>query len=294
MNRLPLFGIVLLGLLGLTSAASAQTQYSYNSVDYPGADSTTVWGISTTGTVVGGYQTGLTRQAFVVRGGVFTGITDAALTKSSFVQLSKSNNRGDLIGMSLDAAGFLHGFEIDRAGSLQAIDFPGASDTTPFGLNSSGVVVGYWDLVDAGGNFLIAHGFVWKNGTFHQIDVPGASNTYVLGVNERGDMVGVYTSASGSHAFLLTKNGKLVSFDAPVAGTIYTEANDINASGQIVGDYVLSDGSQHSFVLSGSSFTTIDYPGASFTTTWGINEKGEVAGFYGTDTLHGYTAAPTK
>jgi hypothetical protein len=294
MIRLPLLGFVLFGLLSFTSTAQAQGQYSYTSVDYPGAASTTVWGVSTTGKLVGGYQAGSQRQAFSVRGGVFTAVTDPALAGSSFVELTKSNTRGDLVGMSIDSASFVHSFRIDKGGNFRALDFPGASDTAAFGLNSSGVVVGYWDLVDASGGFLIAHGFRWKNGAFEQIDVPGAADTYVLGVNDRGDMVGLYTSDSGSHAFLLTARGRLYSFDAPVAGTIFTEANDINASGQIVGDYVLSDGSQHSFVLSGSHFTTIDYPGAAFTTTWGINEQGEVAGFYQSDTLHGFTAAPSQ
>jgi hypothetical protein len=36
----------------------------------------------------------------------------------------------------------------------------------------------------------------------------------------------------------------------------------------------------HGFLLSGGSFTTIDVPGASFTSLLDINPPGEIVGFY--------------
>jgi hypothetical protein len=36
---------------------------------------------------------------------------------------------------------------------------PGATDTYALGINDSGLVAGYWDLLDADGNTLAVYGF---------------------------------------------------------------------------------------------------------------------------------------
>ena len=59
-----------------------------------------------------------------------------------------------------------------------------------------------------------------------------------------------------------------------------TEALGINASGQIVGSYVDSNGRGHGFLLDNDTFTTIDPPGAVFTQAVGINGSGHIVGHY--------------
>ena len=55
----------------------------------------------------------------------------------------------------------------------------------------------------------------------------------------------------------------------------------INARGDIVGDYVDSDGMLHGFVrLKSGEFITIDYPGAAGTYVAGINDRGDLAGAF--------------
>jgi probable HAF family extracellular repeat protein len=59
-----------------------------------------------------------------------------------------------------------------------------------------------------------------------------------------------------------------------------TDAYGINNAGQIVGYYYNSTGTEHGYVYTGGSFTTIDVPGATGTGAHGINKAGQISGFY--------------
>ena len=62
----------------------------------------------------------------------------------------------------------------------------------------------------------------------------------------------------------------------------------INARGDIVGRYV-ADGVSHAYLLSGGQFSTIDFPGATFTSADAMNQRGDILGRYTLDGVtHGY------
>ena len=64
-----------------------------------------------------------------------------------------------------------------------------------------------------------------------------------------------------------------------VPGATLTEAQGINAAGQVVGwYYTAAEGRLHGFVTEGTGFTTIDYPGAFHTDVRGIGPNGELVG----------------
>jgi probable HAF family extracellular repeat protein len=64
-------------------------------------------------------------------------------------------------------------------------------------------------------------------------------------------------------------------------GAVESGAIGINNSGQIVGGYMLADGSRHGFVYSGGSFATVDHPSATTgSIAYGINNLGEIVGGY--------------
>ena len=67
-----------------------------------------------------------------------------------------------------------------------------------------------------------------------------------------------------------------------VPGAIETGASSINNLGQIVGGYVLPDGSRHGFLYSGGTFTTIDDPNSTTMTSeaLGINNSGQIVGAF--------------
>src|SRR6516225_374852 len=77
------------------------------------------------------------------------------------------------------------------------------------------------------------------------------------------------------------------SFSAPIVDpndTVgFTEGRGINNPRTVVGDYVISDGTGHSFLLSGSTFTEYDVPGAVFTAVLGINNPGDFTGTFSND-----------
>ena len=52
----------------------------------------------------------------------------------------------------------------------------------------------------------------------------------------------------------------------------------IVSSGQIVGRYQAANGSVHGFLLSGGTYTTIDYPNAAGTELYGITDLGGLVG----------------
>ncbi len=76
-----------------------------------------------------------------------------------------------------------------------------------------------------------------------------------------------------------------------------TEADGINARGDIVGSYLNSDGVGHGFLLRRGVFTTIDVPGAMETiAARGINARGDIVGGFldHDDVRHGFLLSDGK
>ena len=112
-------------------------------------------------------------------------------------------------------------------------------------------------------------------------DYPGAGNaTLPQKINERGDVVGEFIDSSGvTRGFVRFSDG---SFSDPIVDpndTVgFTEGRGINNSRTVAGDYVISDGTVHSFFLSGGTFTEYDVPGAVQTNLLSINDAGDFTG----------------
>jgi uncharacterized membrane protein len=114
--------------------------------------------------------------------------------------------------------------------------------------------------------------------TFTSIDFPGGTLTTARGINNHGDIVGSYRVVPPRHA-LLIKGGNFIPL-APttVLGTNFSEAFKSNDRGDVVGDFIGDDGFTHGFLLSQGVVTTLDFPGASDTEAFGINESGTIVG----------------
>lgn len=123
------------------------------------------------------------------------------------------------------------------------------------------------------------HGFA-DNGGFNAVDFPGAIGTQAIGVNDAGSIVGDYFDAGSAEHGFVSSNGVFTAIDHPAA-------TGINAAGDIVG--IWSDGtSTPSFLRQAGVFTPIAFPLATSTAAFGINDAGEIAGFY-TEWQHGLT-----
>jgi hypothetical protein len=117
-------------------------------------------------------------------------------------------------------------------------------------------------------------------------DYPGAGNlTLPQKINERGDVVGEFIDSNGvTRGFVRFSDG---SFSDPIVDpndTVgFTEGRGINNSRTIAGDYVISDGTLHSFFLSGGTFTEYDVPGAVQTNLLSINDAASFTGGFDPD-----------
>ncbi len=117
-------------------------------------------------------------------------------------------------------------------------------------------------------------------------DYPGTGNsTLPQKINERGDVVGEFLDSSGvARGFVRFSDG---SYSDPIVDpndTVgFTEGRGINNARTINGDYLISDGTLHSFFLSGSTFTEYDVPGTVQTNLLSINDAGDFTGAFDPD-----------
>jgi hypothetical protein len=170
------------------------------------------------------------------------------------------------------------------------------------GVNDHDIAVGFYN--DASGN---SHGYTYdiKTGKFSaNIDDPNALNgggsTVTAAINNKGTIVGFYTDTGPTTAAgaviqgFLDKNGVFTTVDAP--GATETELLGLNDHGIAVG-FDIVNGVTHGIIYNTKTgtFITLDDPNASGSTIFnGINDKGDVVGFY-TDAAgntHGLLATP--
>jgi nitrite reductase/ring-hydroxylating ferredoxin subunit len=160
------------------------------------------------------------------------------------------------------------------------------------GVNDRDIAVGFYN--DASGN---SHGYTYdiKTGTFSaDINDPSAVSTVSAAINDRGGVAGFYTDASGAVHGFLERDGHFKTVDAPGATT--TELLGLNDRGEAVGEDVVG-GVTHGLIYDARTgvFTNVDAPNsAGFTLFNGLNDKGDIVGFY-TDAAgntHGLLATP--
>ncbi len=188
------------------------------------------------------------------------------------------NDSGQIAGVYYDSSiGRAHGYLNDN-GSFTQLDFPGSVWTSPNRINSSGQVVGSYGM-----SVSDEHGFLYSNGSYTTLDYPGGNYTIAYGSNNKGQVVGTaYDSQFQFHSFLCSNGAYSILPDYP--GADYSMALGINDSGLIVGSYGV-DGSNgtiwHVFLYDGTTFKTLDFPGAGETLVGsGINNQGQVVGNY--------------
>ncbi len=217
-------------------------------------------------------------------------------------QVTGLNNRGVTVGFwsnTNKGVGMDANFGwVNVNGHFRQADFPTGDPASPvtdqlLGVNDSDIAVGFW--VDGQGN---NHGYEYNinTGRFSSVVDPqdkGAS-LQATAINDRGDIAGNY----GSDGFLLTRGGQFISLSAPGAST--TMALGVNNSDEVVGTYMVGSGSSaqmHGFTWTRQhGFTTVDEPqGMGTTTINGVNDHGQLVGFYTTDNgniTDGFLATP--
>jgi uncharacterized membrane protein len=227
----------------------------FTTIDFPDAAFTGATEINAAGDIVGLYKTVVSGpfHGFLLRGGEFTSIDFPDSTGTSATGI---NARGDIVGGYCDGTIMLcpfgglgnHGYLLN-GDAFATIDFPGASITEPWKVNSRGEVVGFY--VDTIG---MTHGYLRSSGEFTSIDFPGAADTEALGINSSGEIVGGYcfapcdpTGIIGHHGFEL-RDGQFTTIDFP--GALFTRAFAISSRGEIVGAYRDVTNRNHGLLIS--------------------------------------------
>ncbi len=121
----------------------------------------------------------------------------------------------------------------------------------------------------------------------------GSYGTDTAGIDNNGEIAGYYQTPNYG-GFLWNANGSSSTFEAPgdTGGT--TQVLDVNDSGAFVGAF-FNGSHMAGFVDQGGNFTEINAPGATYTYVTGINDYGEITGWYldPNEQLHSFTATAT-
>lgn len=118
-------------------------------------------------------------------------------------------------------------------------------------------------------------------GTFTPFDVTGSVSTFLLGLNDAGDFVGSFDSGGIRQGF--SDIGGVVNAFR-VNGAITTDANDINAAREIVGEYFDPPPATtfHGYFVDASGNVTfpINFPSSISTTLIALNDSPVAVGRY--------------
>jgi hypothetical protein len=119
-----------------------------------------------------------------------------------------------------------------------------------------------------------------------RIAVPGAVATHAYALSDRDLVVGGYEhdpnqfGILATSAFAWSKADGYLGFDAPGAAGL-TIAWGVNAAGTMVGVYMDAGAIYHGFVRGpDGTVRTVDVAGSPYTQLMGINEGGDIVGFY--------------
>ncbi len=104
----------------------------------------------------------------------------------TYKQATGINNLSEIVGFTTCGI-YQYGYAV-KNGRLQSVDYPGAQQTTVFGVNDLGAIVGWYNAVSSD-----SYAYVAMNGKYISFGYPGAKFTAAGGINKAGQIVGVYT-----------------------------------------------------------------------------------------------------
>jgi len=288
-------------------ASQTPTAFNFSDIDFPGAQSTSASGINAAGQIAGTFidQSG-NYSGFVYSGGTFTSFSCPANTSFPGTVAETwaygINDSGKVVGYCMYATPPYSagkggvgetGFAYSGA-TFTLINYPGAFETFPAGIDASGRISGSYENNDTNpeGD---SQGFLYSGGTFSTVDYANAQDTEIEGMNaSAGTLVGyavMYSNGTydGSNPFTYN-NGTFSNIG--ISGV----PSGINDGGQVVGYSTASNSAISGFLFSNGDLLPISYPSAQQTSANGINDAGQVVGSYEDQAgkWHGFLANPAQ
>ncbi len=288
--------------------AAAQTAYTFDPIEFPGAGATAPLGINDLGQIVGELANGSALPPLVLNGqdfwttgfefdsGVYSLIYDPAIQVTGVNpgwpagSATGINNAGVVVGGYATIATNAYGYS-ESGGVYTAQAFAPAPDNfTPQGINGSGATAGTCTGCAAGES---SSAYIDNAGAITLLNAPndGGATTAAGDINDAGALI-VDTAAGTS---FLYDSGAYTQILMP--GAEETLAASVNNDGVIAGSYEDGSGLWHGFVDDGGNFSTLDDPlGAGGTHLTGINAAGQVVGSYvdANGISNGFAADPVR
>jgi probable HAF family extracellular repeat protein len=268
-------------------ALSADTTYTFQTFSGPGGGGTEAWGINGAGDVVGYYTGTSSNLGFEYNPTSNTFTTLTGPSGASDIRAFGINDTGAIVGTYRDSANVTHGFLYSN-GTYNTIDAPGAQfGTYVTGINNSGQLALTYSTV------LFSSAYRWTpsgSGYTSQSLSVASDGTFTAGINNNGEVAGYYQTPNYG-GYLWNNSGTYSTFLEPndQAGT--TQALDVNDNGEVVGSWFSPTG-EAGYVDQGGVFTTINAPSSTYTYVTGVNDSGEISGWYldASDQMHSFIA----
>jgi hypothetical protein len=263
---------------------------NFTTVEVPGATATTAWGIGPGGDIVGSYVSGGVVRGFLLRRGDFTTIE---FPGAAFTIARGIAPNGDIVGQFRfpgEAPPTDRGFVRSANGEYREIAVEGYKNLIPQRILPDGTIAGCVhddDYVASMKGFLMGPDAVQVDEIFasmHNGATPSGRRVVGLYMNEAAERDEGYILDDGVFTSLL------------VPGSNWTQAWDVNPTGNVVGLYRLAGPpvTFQGFLLNRDGYTTIHFPGADHTRAFGINPAGDIVGNYVMDGVtRGFVASRT-
>jgi uncharacterized membrane protein len=290
---------LLLMFVVIVCSFPALAAYAYATVDYPGAISTTLWGINNSGEIVGdavfdaipavSFLYDPRKRAFTALPRV-PGEVESATVSNGLIGI---NDPGVVVGATSFDGVTQSGVILGTNDAFTFFSHPGWPITIGRAVGNSGLVTGYATNLD-NSDYI---GFIYNpiHSTF--IDFLDSPQTIAQGINAHGQVVGsvfflpngVYPgSPSGPYGFLRDTSGTITLFRV---NSSRTRGRGLSDSGRIAG-YVATPSGNQAFVASLSgplggfqalnipASELLDAPGAVNTYAQAIDNGGQVVGYW--------------
>jgi probable HAF family extracellular repeat protein len=210
-----------------------------------------------------------------------------------FTQLFGINDDGEIAGYhGSGLTGHPNmGFTLNLTTRVFTLEnFPGSVQTQVVGIDRLGDTCGFYiDAANAN------HGFAKLSGTFvGPLDFPNTTSVpavnQCLGLNSQSQMAGFYNdSANNSHGYIDQSSGTFFSVLIGGKGGPSSTITGVNEMGQFSAFYTDKTGVMHGLFGDQGKMITLNFPGATATQAFGLNNNGQVVGSYTVGSMtHGF------
>lgn len=264
-------------LLLASGAASAAPMYTITDLGtlLGSNDQVFALDLNNSGQVVGYSSDTINVHAFRWQNNVMTDL--GTLGGGSFSVANGINNFGQVVGYNRDGLGQQHAFLWDEGAGMTNLDALGANLVS--GINNSGQIVGTTN------NGFGSHAYLLDDeaGMIDLGTLPDHTYSSARSVNDGGQVVGHSApnprEGGLAHAFLWQEGRGMIDLGDLPEGYDFSDAYNINNSGQVVGGSGALTGTHAFLWQEGVGMRDLDTLSANGSVATGINNSGHVVGY---------------